>query len=413
MLPDIADLDREDELTPYRDLFVDNGTVYLNGNSLGKMPVHAIELMREVVEREWAHGLISSWYSKWLKRPQDIASKLAAFLGVSPDEIFIGDSTSINLYKLIFGALSYQKKRAEVLMDDLNFPTDYYVLKGILEESFVGHVQKTIASKDGVCGDEDGLVEAITENTALVFLSQVTYKSAFMYDMHRINQKAKEKGALVLWDLSHSVGSVPLDLQGSNTDLAVGCLYKYMNGGPGSPAFLYVRKDLQEKIINPIKAWFGHKNGFAFSPEFEPHAGIQKFAVGTPGMLSLSATEPGIDLMNQVGIHRLREKSIKLSEYFIGQFYDRLESLGYGLESPKETNKRGSHLTLSHEFSDKIYKALSHPQDSSKKPVVCDFRPPNLLRFGIAPIYISFHDIALCIGRLEEIILDQEYKNII
>ena len=404
MIQNITELDATDELRSFKNHFEHNGEVYLNGNSLGKLPLEAKKVMQEVVAEEWGRGLITSWYSMWLARPAKIAAKIAQLVGASPEEIFIGDSTSINLYKLLFAALKEQEGRTKVIIDDINFPTDYYVLHGLLEEVFKNHQCKTIHSPEGVYGNEDALISAISKQSALVFLSHVAYKSAFMYDMAKINERAREKGALTLWDLSHSVGAVPIDLSASKADLAVGCLYKYMNGGPGAPAFIYVRKDLQAKLTNPIKGWFGHQNGFVFSPDFIPSESIQKFGVGTPGILSLSAIEPGIDLMLEAGTSRLRAKSILLSEYFISQFFARLEPLGYELVSPKEAQKRGSHISISHKHSESIYKELIKPEDLETRPVICDFRPPSLLRMGIAPIYNSFADIEYCVMRLEEIV---------
>lgn len=397
-------LDQEDELKSFITHFGKMDSVYLNGNSLGRMPLKTLEVIQEVTANEWQNGLISSWYSKWLKRPAAIAAKVAALINADEDEVFVGDSTSIQLYKLIFGALQLYPDRNEIIIDDLNFPTDYYILNGIIQQSFQQHTVHTINSADKIHGNESGLLSAISGTTALVYLSHVAYKSAYMYDMTRINAQAEAMGALTLWDLSHSAGAVPVDVKASHTNMAVGCLYKYLNGGPGAPAFLYVKKELQDQLLNPIMGWFGHKAPFAFDPAFDPNPGIQKYAVGTPGILSLSAVGPGLDLILEAGISRLRKKSLHMSSYFIGQYHQRLQSKGYSLISPEDVEKRGSHVSLAHDKADVIYHQLTHP-DADHKAVICDFRPPNLLRFGLAPLYNSFSEIEYCIRRLEEIAL--------
>lgn len=403
MLKSINQLDQEDDLKSFIRHFGEIDRIYLNGNSLGRMPLKTLEVIQEVTANEWQNGLISSWYSKWLKRPAAIAAKVAALINADEDEIFVGDSTSIQLYKLIFGALQLHPDRNEIIIDDLNFPTDYYILNGIMQQSFQQHKVQTITSSDQIHGNEAELSTAISDKTALVYMSHVAYKSAFMYDMAWINAQAETMGALTLWDLSHSAGAVPVDVKASNTNMAVGCLYKYLNGGPGAPAFLYVKKDLQDQLLNPIMGWFGHKAPFAFDPVFDPNPGIQKYAVGTPGILSLSAVEPGLDLILEAGISRLRQKSLQMSSYFIGQYHRRLQSKGYKLVSPEDAEKRGSHVSLAHDKADEIYQQLTHPEHADHKPVICDFRPPNLLRFGLAPLYNSFAEIEYCIRRLEEI----------
>ncbi len=402
--------DKLDPLASFRSRFIaeKEEMIYLDGNSLGRMPLETEFKMKSVISQQWAKGLISSWNDHWFDLPQKIAAKLAKILGAHPDEIFVGDSTSINFYKLAFGALKMQSGKNTIFTDNLNFPSDIYLLQGIISQSFPEHRLQIIQSKDGIAVKQEDIAHALNEKTALLTLSHVAFKSAFMYNMSEINELAHQKNTVVLWDLSHAVGSVPIRLNDDSADLAVGCTYKYLNGGPGAPAFLYVRRDLQEKIVNPIWGWFGHQKPFDFSLDYLPSNNSSQFAAGTPHILSLSALEPGLDLILEAGIDQLREKSRLQSDFLLEMTQQLLEPLGFTIASPLEAEDRGSHISLRHPEGWRISKAMIEPQQGSKS-IIPDFRPPDTIRLGIAPLYNSFTDIYECVNRLSEIVKHSHY----
>ena len=402
-------LDEKDPLAKYRDLFVsDEQVIYLDGNSLGKLPKLTESHLQEVIKEEWGNRLIRSWNEKWIDLSKRNASKIAKIVGAREDEIFVGDSTSLNLYKLAYAALKYNHSRNEILTDQLNFPTDLYVLQGLIEEHFKKHQLCFLESKDQIATQTEEIITKISERTALLTLSHVTYKSAFLYNMKEVNEIARKKGSLVLWDLSHAVGSVPVKLNDWNADLAVGCTYKYLNGGPGAPAFLYVKKELQEKMDNPIWSWFGHKRPFDFSNDFTPAKNIQKFGVGTPSVLSLSAMEKGLDIMLDAGMSNLREKSKVQSEFLMNMIEIFLVPMGFSVASPKNAEHRGSHISVQHENAYAINRAMIEPLGRTKS-IIPDFRPPNNIRLGIAPLYISYLDLYESVMRMMEIVNKKEY----
>jgi len=409
-LPMVKAMDDQDTLAGFRDRFVnEENLIYMDGNSLGKLPKEAIEISKRVVEHQWGSRLIRSWNEHWIDLPQRLAAKIAKIVGAHADEIFIGDSTSLNLYKSLFAVLNYQKDKTEVVTDDLNFPTDYYVLDGIIKQHFSRHTIVQAESKDGISTHINALKNAVTKNSALITLSHVTYKSGYMYPMKEVNNLAKSMGAIVVWDLSHSVGSVPVNLNENGADIAVGCTYKYLNGGPGAPAFLYVSRAMQSKLNNPIWSWFGHEAPFEFAREFKPHPGIQKFAVGTPHVLSLAVMEAGLNVHLAAGMQAIRKKSIRQSELFIELFDLHLQPLGYQFASPRASNTRGSHISLAHEEGYRINRALIAPKNKSKE-IIPDFRPPHFIRIGIAPLYNSFQDVHEVVMRLKQIVLTKEYE---
>ena len=402
-------LDEKDPLAKYRDLFVsDEQVIYLDGNSLGKLPKLTESHLQEVIKEEWGNRLIRSWNEKWIDLSKRNASKIAKIVGAREDEIFVGDSTSLNLYKLAYAALKYNHSRNEILTDQLNFPTDLYVLQGLIEEHFKKHQLCFLENKDQIATQTEEIITKISERTALLTLSHVTYKSAFLYNMKEVNEIARKKGSLVLWDLSHAVGSVPVKLNDWNADLAVGCTYKYLNGGPGAPAFLYVKKELQEKMDNPIWSWFGHKRPFDFSNDFTPAKNIQKFGVGTPSVLSLSAMEKGLDIMLDAGMSNLREKSKVQSEFLMNIIEIFLVPMGFSVASPKNAEHRGSHISVQHENAYAINRAMIEPLGRTKS-IIPDFRPPNNIRLGIAPLYISYLDLYESVMRMMEIVNKKEY----
>lgn len=404
-----SEFDKSDKLSSFKNEFVSNDEIYLDGNSLGKLPKKTIELTQDLIQNQWGKRLIRSWNEHWMELPNTIAAKIAKIVGTRPDEIFVGESTSINFYKLAFAALSFDRSKTKIISDSLNFPTDLYVLQGLIEQQFKNHSLTIIQSNDEIGLTEEQIGKELDSNTALLTFSHVVFKSAFMYDMKKINDFAHAKNALVLWDLSHSAGAVPVNLNESNADMAVGCTYKYLNGGPGSPAFLYVRKDLQEKLQNPIWAWFSHQKPFDFSLDYEAKNSIQKFATGTPSVLSLAATEPGLDLLLQAGIENLRQKSMLQSEFLLELIQNLLIPIGFTIASPLNVKQRGSHISIQHKEGYRINRAMIEPVDNST-PIIPDFRPPNNIRLGIAPLYNTFQELLETVIRIKTIVEEKEYE---
>jgi kynureninase len=406
-----ADFDKNDKLSSFKDKFESYNEIYLDGNSLGKLPKKTIELTQDLIQNQWGKRLIRSWNEHWMELPNTIAAKIAKVVGARPDEIFVGESTSINFYKLVYAALSFDESKTKIISDSLNFPTDLYVLQGLIEQQFRQHSLTIIQSKDEIGLTDEQIDNELDKNTALLTLSHVVFKSAFMYDMKKINDLAHAKNTLVLWDLSHAAGAVPVNLNESNADMAVGCTYKYLNGGPGSPAFLYVRKDLQEKLQNPIWAWFSHQKPFDFSLDYEAKTNIQKFATGTPSVLSLAATEPGLDLLIEAGIENLRQKSELQSEFLIELIQNMLVPIGFTIASPLNVNQRGSHISIQHSEGYRINRAMIEPTDGST-PIIPDFRPPNNIRLGIAPLYNTFQELFETVLRIKKIVDEKQYEQI-
>jgi len=404
-------LDAQDPLKSYREQFVlsDPNLIYLDGNSLGAMPKATPPRLDEVVQKEWGDRLIRSWNEGWYDRSQKIAAQIAKLIGAQDDEVIVADSTSANLFKLAYGALKLKSNRHGIISDTLNFPSDIYLLQGLIRLFGDKHELNLAQSADEQRVTLEELDRLIDEDTALLTLSHVVFKSAFMYDMKTITDKVHQKGGLVLWDLSHAAGAVPVDLNGCDVDMAVGCTYKYLNGGPGSLAFLYVRKDLQEKLESPIWGWFGEANPFEFDLNYRPATGIRKFLAGTPPLLSLSAIEPSVDMLVEVGMNRIREKSVAQTRYMIDLYKQVLAPLGYKLGSPENDEQRGSHVSLKHPEAYRICKALIDPATLGKS-VIPDFREPDNIRLGITPLYTSFVDLFMAIEQMRSIVDDKEYE---
>lgn len=404
------EFDKNDSLAAFKNQFESDGEIYLDGNSLGRLPKKTIELTTDLIQNQWGNRLIRSWNEHWMGLPNKIAGKIAQIVGARADEIFVGESTSINFYKLAYAALNFDTTRKKIISDSLNFPTDLYVLQGLIEQQFPSHSLKIIESKDDICITEEQIANELDKNAAFITLSHVVFKSAFMYDMKKINEMAHQQNAFVIWDLSHAAGAVPIHLNDSNADMAVGCTYKYLNGGPGSPAFLYIRKDLQEKLINPIWAWFSHQRPFEFCLEYEAKSTIQRFSTGTPSVLSLAATEPGLDLLIEAGISNLRQKSVLQSSFLLEMVQHYLVPLGFTIASPLNINQRGSHISIQHTEGYRINRAMIEPFDGSKA-IIPDFRPPNNIRLGIAPLYNTFQELFETVVRIKQIVEEKQYEH--
>jgi kynureninase len=399
------ELDARDPLARFRcEFVVDSDTLYLDGNSLGRLPRRSVERIRDAVERQWGGRLIRAWGEGWFDAPRRVGAKIAPLVGAAEDEVIVADSTSVNLFKLTLAALKARPGRSKVVTDDLNFPSDIYVLRGALE--LAGDYKlEIVRSPDGIGVPIEALSDAIDDRTALVTLSHTTFKSGYVHDLAAVTALAHRAGALVLWDLSHSLGAMPISLYEAGVDLAVGCTYKYANGGPGAPAFLYVRRDLQDELANPIPGWFGRRAAFDFGLEYEPSDGIAHFLTGTPPVLSLAAVEPGVDLLLEAGVARLREKSIRQTEYLIALWEALLQPLGFTLNSPRDAERRGSHVSFGHPDGWRIDQALI-----AEMRVPPDFRLPDNIRFGVAPIYTSFADIHEAVIRLARVVTERRYE---
>ncbi len=393
-----VELDRSDPLAGFKERYVfsDPDLIYLDGNSLGRLPSAAASAVEQVVRHEWGDRLIRSWNDGWWDLQLEIGDRLAPLIGAGPGEVMISDSTSVNLYKLATAALRAQPGRDKIITDDSNFPTDVYVLRGVAAER---GAKLEIVATEGTADPMAVMESALDEDTALVSLSHTAFRSGYTYDLGRMTEVVHRFGGLVLWDLSHSVGVVPIHLEDAGADLAVGCTYKYLNGGPGSPAFLYVRRSLQSSLDNPITGWWGHAEPFDFDLDYRPADGIRRFHSGTMPVISLATIDVGLTDVTEAGIERLRAKSVSLTEFFISQWEEHLERLGFALRSPRDPALRGSHVSLSHPDAWPIDQALI---DVGK--VIPDFRAPDNLRFGLAPLYTTHLDVHTAIQRLRLIV---------
>jgi len=406
-----ARLDRDDALAGFRRAFVvdDPELIYLDGNSLGRLPRATRDRLRDLVEHAWGRRLIRGWNEGWMEAPQRVGAKIARLVGARDDEVIVADSTTVNLFKLAHAALEARPDRHKIVTDDLNFPSDHHVLQG-LKRLFKRPVElQVVPSPDGIHGPVDALREAIDEHTALVTLSHTAYKTSYTYDLEQVTAWAEDAGALALWDLSHSVGSLPIELNEANVPLAVGCTYKHLNGGPGAPAFLHVRKDLQQMLENPLSGWMGHARAFDFDPVYEGAGDIRKFLTGTPFILSLCAIEPSLDLFLEAGIERVRAKSVWQTDLFVELWQEFLEPLGFTLHSPRNSNHRGAHVSLAHEHGLAIDQALIRDMN-----VIPDFRPPNVIRFGFTPLYTTHAEVVDAVERLRRVVTErihEQYKS--
>lgn len=404
-------LDAQDELAPFRAEFVieDPSLIYLDGNSLGRLPKRTIPFMREALEQHWGERLIRVWNEGWIDTPTKLGAKIASLVGAQADEILVTDATSVNLFKLAVAALRGQPHRHKIVSDTFNFPSDLYILQGIIDLLGNKHRLELIPSADTITITPEAIEQTIDSDTALVSLTHVAFKSAFMYDMAYVTDLAHQAGALMLWDLSHSVGAVPLDLNGCKVDLAVGCTYKYLNGGPGAPAFLYVRRDLQTQLTQPIWGWFAAQQPFAFALDYTPAANISRYGVSTPPMLSLKAVEPALDILLEAGMERLRAKSIQQTAYLMELADQWLVPLGFTIGTPRQAEMRGSHVSLRHPEAYCINRAMIETEPPAVK-VIPDFREPDNIRLGVTPLYTTFTEIHQALARIRLIVEERIYE---
>ncbi|QGN53821.1 kynureninase [Novosphingobium sp. Gsoil 351] len=387
---DIAALDASDPLRGFRDEFqLREGLIYLDGNSLGAAPRATAARIAEVVANQWGEGLITSWLgAEWSTAPQRIGDKIASLLGAKPGEIVAADSTSVNIFKALTAAISLRPQRSTILSEATNFPTDVYMMQGI--EAFVGGRLRAVTVDPGA------VLERLDNDVAVLLLTQVHYKSGLVRDMAEVTRRAHAKGIPVVWDLSYSAGAIPVDLNGANVDFAVGCGYKFLNGGPGAPAFIFVAE--RHQAATPVlSGWFGHSSPFAFEEDYRPATGIARFLCGTPQVLGLAALECGLDLMGRVDLAELRRKSLALGDLFIERMELRCAGFGFELISQRDAALRGSQVSFAHPHGYEIIQALK------QRDVIGDFRAPDVLRFGLTPLYLRYADIVEAVERLRDI----------
>jgi len=391
-------LDATDLLAPFVAESIDTepDLLYLDGNSLGRLTHRARRRLLQVIDDDWADGLVRSWEA-WIDLPMQVGDALARhLLGAEPGEVVVGDATTINLYKAASAAIAARPGARAVVTDDDNFPTDRYVLEGLAARH--GLEYREVRS-DPVDGPDADTIAAALDGAALLCLSHVAYGSGALADMAGLTALAHEHGALVVWDLSHSVGSVPVRLAATGVDLAVGCTYKYVNGGPGAPAFTYVRRDLQRELRQPIWGWFGQRDQFAMGPGYRPVDGIGSWLTGSPAVLGLACVDAGVALLADADIERLRAKGIALTSLIVDLADAWLTPLGFSLASPRAAERRGSHVALVHADSWRISQALIDVAG-----VVPDFRAPDRLRLGPAPIATRFVDVWDALDRLRRLV---------
>lgn len=389
-------LDADDPLARFREAFVlPEGVIYLDGNSLGPLPRAAASRLADVAEREWGRGLITSWNAAgWIEAPMRAGAKLARLIGAQANEVVVADSTSVNLFKLAAGALSVRPGRRTIVTESGNFPTDVYVLEGVC--AMAGATLKVLPP--------DEVLAAIDDDTAAVVLTHVHYKSARRWDMTGVTAAAHAKGALMLWDLSHTTGAVAVDLNGSEADLAVGCGYKYLNGGPGAPAFLFVAERHQTTIRSPLSGWMGHAAPFAFEDSYRPSTDIRAMLCGTPPILGLAALEAGLDLQLAADPKAVEAKGRSLCRLFIDLVERRCAGHGLALAGPREMAERGLHVSFAHPDGYAIVQALI------ARGVIGDFRDPDIARFGFSPLYLSHADVWDAVEILREILESRAYE---
>ena len=374
-------LDKKDELASLRKAFyLPKGKINMDGNSLGSLPKSTKKRLLETMQKEWGEGMIGSWsQAGWFDSPIRVGNKIAPLIGANEGEVLVVDTTSVNIYKALCAAISLNKGRNIMLSEKGNFPTDLYMMQGISAFSEGQLISKIVDPAD--------ILDNLTEEVAVLLLTQVHYKTAAIKDMKAITKKAQEKGVLVIWDLSHSVGSIEVALNDCQVDFAVGCGYKFLNGGPGAPAFIYVAKRHQKKALSILSGWMGHQDPFAFTDDYTPSPDIARFRCGTPGILGMAALENGLDLFAQTSMQALRQKAIALSELFMALMTQECSDFGFVLASPTAAAYRAGHVAYSHEEGHGIYQAIK------KEGIISDFRTPDILRFGITPMYLRFRDI--------------------
>ena len=395
-LEKVEGLDRADPLAEKRRLFhLPEGLIYLDGNSLGPRPEGVAARLAAVVEDEWGEGLIGSWNAaKWIELPQSVGAKLAPIIGARPGEVIACDSTSVNLFKVLMAALTINKGRKKIVTEAGNFPTDNYIIRSVA----------SLAGLECLAPPADRILEVVDAHTACLVLTHVNYRTGEFYDLEAITRKAHDKGALVIWDLSHSAGAMPLDLDRAGVDFAVGCGYKFLNGGPGAPAYLFVAEALQDKVQPVLSGWMGHARPFDFAADYEPATGIDRNLCGTPGILGMAALDAALDAFADVDLEEVRRKSMQLGDLLVDLVEDQCAEFGFNVISPHDAMMRASQVSIAHPQGYAIMQALI------SKGVVGDYRDPEIMRFGITPLYLRFVDIWHAVQQLHKIMEAETWR---
>lgn len=389
--------DRQDPLAPLKARFdLPPGVLYMDGNSLGVMPRAAAARAAEVITQEWGTGLIRSWNTAgWFELPSRLGDKLAGLLGAKEGELVITDTTSLNIFKALAASLRIQQKRQPerrvILSERDNFPTDLYMIQGMIDLLQQGYEMRLI---------DDGLPmeRALDEDVAVVLLSHVNYRSGQMHDMAAVTRQAHERGALVIWDLAHAAGAVPVDLNGADADYAVGCTYKYLNGGPGSPAFIWVAPRHIPDFWQPLSGWWGHQRPFDMTVAYEPAGGIRRYLCGTQPIVSLAMVECGLDVAREADMAEVRRKSLALGDLFIALVEERCAGHPLTLVTPRDHAQRGSHVSLRHPNGYEVMQALI------ARGLIGDYREPEVLRFGLTPLYFGYADVWDAVEILKDVL---------
>jgi kynureninase len=407
---DCLALDAQDPLAPLREQFdLPDGVTYLDGNSLGVLPKTAAARVAEVVTREWGQDLIRSWNTAgWIDMPQRIGNKIARLIGAGENEVVVADSTSVNLFKVLTAALNLQRtdapQRKVIVSERHNFPTDLYIAESLARER--GLILRLV--------EPDEIPAHLDRDLAVLMLTHVNYRTGRMHDMAALTRQAQEAGALVIWDLAHSAGAVPVDLNAANADFAVGCGYKYLNGGPGAPAFAWAHRSHTavmdaEQLWQPLSGWLGHAAPFEFTPNYRPAAGVSRFICGTPPVISMAALECGVDTVlaaqSQGGMAALRKKSIALTDTFIALVEERCAGHGLTLQTPRDAAIRGSQVSFAREEG-----GYAIMQALIARGVIGDFRAPDILRFGFTPLYVRFIDVWDAVEHLMQVLASGEWR---
>jgi len=399
---DIIKFDTADPLAAHRRHFeLPTDTIYLNGNSLGPLSTASKHRVREVVESQWGNDLISSWNKhQWIDLPLTVGEKIAPLIGAAPGQVLCCDSVSVNLFKLLAAALTNRAgKRTVILSQQDNFPSDLYIAEGLinlLQEHGISAELRLVAAEN--------LEEGIAQSPDVLLLTHVNFRTGAVHDMQRLTARAHDHDVPVIWDLSHSAGAMELALDDCQVDFAVGCGYKFLNGGPGAPAFLYVASRLQAELQQPLQGWMGHKQPFAFEPKYVPDAGINQLQTGTPSILSMSALDAALSCFEGLTTTQLREKSLALSTMFLSLLEEDLTCESLTLVSPREPEQRGAQLSFSHDDAFPISQALI------EAGVIVDFRAPDLIRLGFSPLFLSFNEVAKSAAILRQILTEGQFR---
>ena len=398
-LQELQQLDRDDPLRNYRSLFhLPEGVIYLDGNSLGPAPKEVFKKMEKVLHQEWAEDLIRSWNNAgWWELTDRLGSMVAKLIGADDNEVVVCDTTSVNLHKVLHAALSLKPGRNKVIAEADCFPSDLYVLEGV--KSLHPDLEILLEGRDG-----SSIPEMLDEQVAVVLINHVDYRSGIIRDMENLTRQVQEFGGLAVWDLSHSAGIFQVQLNRCRVDFAVGCTYKYLNGGPGAPAYLYATSRHHAACNQPLSGWFGHARPFDFERHFDPDSGIRRFVCGTQPILSLRALQSGLEIYQDVNLQQVREKSMALTDLFIKLLKNECAAWELEIISPEDASQRGSQVAVSHPQGYAVMQALI------SRGVIGDFRAPNLMRFGFAPLFLSYQDIHDAVKQLKQILESEEWN---